>query len=320
MRLGRRRAGETPIARRPGHRRTRRPGGPTWRMRAAAAGSRAPQGVERDPLSFLPAGPPDSSKLGWIAGSGSHRGRHADLGRHPWAVAAPRRARRRPPAGTGAGPAARRVAGERVQWGEREARPREARPRPPPTCASLRPLPRCTSTAPTAWTRWTGAPGGRGARSGRPARRRRRSRQAPTARAGGHPCSPRARPAHTSTPTHPRCSTVREQRGNQLTPEQQAAYHHGSGQLYLALRAEVDAQLQKFEAYALETCLHVPAGLLAASVRLGLRRAQRTDAPCLLPAVWQMATGVLLCQSHPAGPGRAGTGGARRRRGRGRRG
>lgn len=59
-------------------------------------------------------------------------------------------------------------------------------------------------------------------------------------------------------------STLRQQRGAVLTPEQQAAYHHGSGQLYLALRGEVDAQLQKFEAYALETCLHVPAGLLAA--------------------------------------------------------
>ncbi|KAL4853294.1 hypothetical protein ACK3TF_005719 [Chlorella vulgaris] len=58
-------------------------------------------------------------------------------------------------------------------------------------------------------------------------------------------------------------STLREQRGAVLTPEQQAAYHHGSSQLYLALRGEVDAQLQKFEAYALETCLHVPAGLLA---------------------------------------------------------
>jgi hypothetical protein len=51
-----------------------------------------------------------------------------------------------------------------------------------------------------------------------------------------------------------------------LTPEQQAAYHHGSSQLYLALKQEVDAQLQKFEQYALETCLHVPAGLLAQPV------------------------------------------------------
>jgi len=33
-------------------------------------------------------------------------------------------------------------------------------------------------------------------------------------------------------------------------------------QLYLALKAEADSQLQKFEEYALETCLHVPAGLL----------------------------------------------------------
>ena len=51
-----------------------------------------------------------------------------------------------------------------------------------------------------------------------------------------------------------------------LTPEQQAAYHHGSSQLYLALKQEVDAQLQKFEQYALETCLHVPVGLLAQPV------------------------------------------------------
>ena len=54
-----------------------------------------------------------------------------------------------------------------------------------------------------------------------------------------------------------------------LTPEQQAACHHATSQLYLALRAEVDAQLQKFEGYALETCLHVPAGLLLTQ---GVRR------------------------------------------------
>ncbi|KAL4426023.1 hypothetical protein ABPG75_010039 [Micractinium tetrahymenae] len=57
-------------------------------------------------------------------------------------------------------------------------------------------------------------------------------------------------------------STVRDQRGAVLTPEQQSAVLHGTSQLYLALRGEVDAQLQKFETYALETCLHVPAGLL----------------------------------------------------------
>jgi hypothetical protein len=67
----------------------------------------------------------------------------------------------------------------------------------------------------------------------------------------------------------PERSAFREQRGPLLTPEQQAAYHHGSGQLYLALRAEVDSQLQKFEAYALETCLHVPAGLLSQPVGSG---------------------------------------------------
>lgn len=60
-------------------------------------------------------------------------------------------------------------------------------------------------------------------------------------------------------------STLREQRGAVLTPEQQSAVLHGTSQLYLALRGEVDAQLQKFEAYALETCLHVPAGLLVAT-------------------------------------------------------
>ncbi|KAL4425160.1 hypothetical protein ABPG77_008265 [Micractinium sp. CCAP 211/92] len=60
-------------------------------------------------------------------------------------------------------------------------------------------------------------------------------------------------------------STLREQRGSVLTPEQQSAALHGTSQLYLALRGEVDAQLQKFETYALETCLHVPAGLLSAA-------------------------------------------------------
>ena len=69
----------------------------------------------------------------------------------------------------------------------------------------------------------------------------------------------------------PACSALREQRGAVLTPEQQAAYHHGSSQLYLALKQEVDAQLQKFEQYALETCLHVPAGLLAQPVGAMLR-------------------------------------------------
>lgn len=64
-------------------------------------------------------------------------------------------------------------------------------------------------------------------------------------------------------------STLREQRGAVLTPEQQSAVLHGTSQLYLALRGEVDAQLQKFEAYALETCLHVPAGLLVATVSGG---------------------------------------------------
>lgn len=71
-------------------------------------------------------------------------------------------------------------------------------------------------------------------------------------------------PSHLMHPCH---SSLREQRGAALTPEQQAACLHGSSQLYLALRSEVDAQLQKFEAYALETCLHVPAGLLSAPVR-----------------------------------------------------
>lgn len=50
-----------------------------------------------------------------------------------------------------------------------------------------------------------------------------------------------------------------------LTPEQQSAALHGTSQLYLALRGEVDAQLHKFETYAVETCLHVPAGLLVAA-------------------------------------------------------
>ncbi len=62
---------------------------------------------------------------------------------------------------------------------------------------------------------------------------------------------------------------MRDQRGALLTPEQQAAYHHGSSQLYLQLKQEVDAQLQKFEQYALETCLHVPAGLLLQPVSMG---------------------------------------------------
>lgn len=64
------------------------------------------------------------------------------------------------------------------------------------------------------------------------------------------------------------CSALREQRGMVLTPEQQSTVLHGTSQLYLALRSEVDIQLQKFETYALETCLHVPAGLLVeAAVR-----------------------------------------------------
>ena len=61
-------------------------------------------------------------------------------------------------------------------------------------------------------------------------------------------------------------SAVREQRSAALTPEQAAEYHAASSQLYLLLKQEVDAQLQKFEAYALETCLHVPAGLLVQPV------------------------------------------------------
>ncbi|PSC67215.1 hypothetical protein C2E20_9098 [Micractinium conductrix] len=56
--------------------------------------------------------------------------------------------------------------------------------------------------------------------------------------------------------------SLREQRCAALTPEQAAAALHGTSQLYLAIKEEVDTQLQKFEAYALETCLHVPAGLL----------------------------------------------------------
>jgi hypothetical protein len=59
---------------------------------------------------------------------------------------------------------------------------------------------------------------------------------------------------------------VHERHGPTWTPEQQAAYNEGSAQLYAAQQGEVVAQLQKFEARALEVYLHVPAGLLAVAV------------------------------------------------------
>lgn len=132
---------------------------------------------------------------------------------------------------------------------------------------------RCKSTAPTASTAWTGAAAA--APSAAAADGVRRSPGCSLActssarqmqqRAASLVCAPTSvTHRHAS---HPRRRVVREQRGARWTPEQQAAALHGTGQLYLALKGELDAQLQKFEAYALETCLHVPAGLLAAPVR-----------------------------------------------------
>ena len=47
------------------------------------------------------------------------------------------------------------------------------------------------------------------------------------------------------------------------SPAEEATLKHGTAKLYTALHEELDQQLQKFEQYALETCLHVPAGLMA---------------------------------------------------------
>ncbi len=47
-------------------------------------------------------------------------------------------------------------------------------------------------------------------------------------------------------------------------------FAQGTSALYLRLNVDLDAQLQKFEQYALKTCLHQPAGLILA-VRAGSR-------------------------------------------------
>ena len=69
-------------------------------------------------------------------------------------------------------------------------------------------------------------------------------------------------PPHTHhPPTHPG-SAIAEQLGPRLTPEQLAATLQGTAALYSQQRRELDAQLQRFEAYALDICLRAPAGLL----------------------------------------------------------
>ena len=41
----------------------------------------------------------------------------------------------------------------------------------------------------------------------------------------------------------------------------------GTAQLHQALHSKLSQHLQTFEQYAKETCLHIPAGLMAAEVR-----------------------------------------------------
>ncbi|KAL6782828.1 hypothetical protein ACKKBG_A08255 [Auxenochlorella protothecoides x Auxenochlorella symbiontica] len=56
---------------------------------------------------------------------------------------------------------------------------------------------------------------------------------------------------------------IRNDVGPALSPAQQAAVMQGTAQLYNLARGSLDRQLQRFEEFALETCLRVPAGLMA---------------------------------------------------------
>jgi hypothetical protein len=63
---------------------------------------------------------------------------------------------------------------------------------------------------------------------------------------------------------------VREDLGETLTPEHFTSVLRGSAALYAGLRSQLDAQLEKFEQYALAEILKVPAGLLANTVGAGV--------------------------------------------------
>lgn len=61
---------------------------------------------------------------------------------------------------------------------------------------------------------------------------------------------------------------IRGDVGDVLSPALQAAAMQGTARLYMAARDSLNRQLERFETFALETCLAVPPGLLT-SVEVG---------------------------------------------------
>ncbi|KDD75783.1 hypothetical protein H632_c501p1 [Helicosporidium sp. ATCC 50920] len=63
---------------------------------------------------------------------------------------------------------------------------------------------------------------------------------------------------------------IRDTLGPGLTPEQEAAIMKGTAALYKSCRSSLDAQLERFEKFALETCLHIPSDMVDREIEQSL--------------------------------------------------
>lgn len=80
----------------------------------------------------------------------------------------------------------------------------------------------------------------------------------------GRACKPSALLPGNSLSLH---RAIRGDVGDVLSPALQAAAMQGTARLYTAARDSLNRQLERFETFALETCLAVPPGLTSVQVR-----------------------------------------------------